>query len=231
MPATRPRVVHAAVALCAVAALAAAPALATPVEDRNSSTAETLSDAVEAGEGVIAGKWFWGGWWGWGHSYYNYWSYYPYYCNYWNYGYGGYGGYGAYKSAASGQSETPKKVTAADAAARAAETRARREGLTETPRSDAEIESGVSKERLAVESRARERASERASAERAGVATGCGDWLGVTPEQLAGAPANVAVVDDACCWPSGCALAASTECEDEGRACCAPDSERIEGCE
>jgi len=103
--------------------------------------------------------------------------------------------------------------------------------LTETARSDAEIESGVSKERLAVESRARERASERASAERAGVATGCGDWLGVTPEQLAGAPANVAVVDDACCWPSGCALAASTECEDEGRACCAPDSERIEGCE
>ena len=231
MPATRPRIVHAAVALSVLAAFAAAPALATEVEDRN-QTAETPSDAVEAGEGVIAGKWFWGGWYGWGHYYkYNYWSYYPYYCNYWNYGYGGYYGYGAYKSAASGQSETPKKVTAADAAARAAETRARRESLTETARSDAEIESGVSNERLAVESRARERASERASAERAGVATGCGDWLGVTPEQLAGAPANGAVVDDACCWPSGCALAASTECEDEGRACCAPDSERVEGCE
>ena len=156
-------------------------------------------------------------------------SYYPYYCKHWNYGYGY--GYGATKAAASGSVEAPKTVTAADAAARAAETRARREGLTETARSDAEIESGVSNERLAVESRARERASERASAERAGVAAGCGDWLGVTPEQLAGAPANVAVVDDACCWPSGCALAASTECEDEGRACCAPDSERVEGCE
>ena len=156
-------------------------------------------------------------------------SYYPYYCKHWNYGYGY--GYGATKAAASGSVEAPKTVTAADAAARAAETRARRESLTETARSDAEIESDVSNERLAVESRARERASERASAERAGVATGCGDWLGVTPEQLAGAPANVAVVDDACCWPSGCALAASTECEDEGTACCAPDSRRIEGCE
>ena len=77
MPATRPRIVHAAVALSVLAAFAAAPALATEVEDRN-QTAETPSDAVEAGEGVIAGKWFWGGWYGWGHYYkYNYWSYYP----------------------------------------------------------------------------------------------------------------------------------------------------------
>ena len=128
MPATRPRIVHAAVALSVLAAFAAAPALATEVEDRN-QTAETPSDAVEAGEGVIAGKWFWGGWYGWGHYYkYNYWSYYPYYCNYWNYGYGGYYGYGAYKSAASGQSETPKKVTAGGRrGARPPRTRARRE--------------------------------------------------------------------------------------------------------
>ena len=232
MPATRPRVFHAAVALCAVAALAASPALATPVEDRNSSTAETPSDAVEAGEGVIAGKWFWGGWWG-HHSYYNaYWSYYPYYCDYWNYGYGGY--HLAYKSAASGLAETPKKVTAADAEARAAEVRARREGVTETVRGvEASDTTSTSGERRVapVESRTRERASERASAERANVAAGCGEWLGVTPEQLAGAPANVAVVDDACCWPSGCALAASSECEDDGRACCVPDSKRVEGCE
>ena len=47
MPATRPRIVHAAVALSVLAALAAAPALATEVEDRN-QTAETPSDAVEA---------------------------------------------------------------------------------------------------------------------------------------------------------------------------------------
>ena len=184
---------------------------------------------AEAGEGVIAGKWFWGGWYGWAITRYNYWSYYPYYCNYWNYGYGGY--HATARTCPLLRARGNAEESPPGRRALRVGTRARRESLTETARSDAEIESGVSNERLAVESRARERASERASAERAGVATGCGDWLGVTPEQLAGAPANVAVVDDACCWPSGCALAASTECEDEGRACCAPDSERVEGCE
>lgn len=235
MPVTRQRVFHAAVALIALAALAAAPALATEVEDRN-QTSETPSDAVEAGEGEIAGKWFWKGWWGWGSGYaYNYWytPYYNSYCRYWNYGYG-YKGYGAYKAAASGTVETRKKVTAADATARAAEVRATLEGLTETTRGVAagepsKSESGATGERLAVDARAR--LKKRASAERARVAAGCGDWLGVAQESLAAAPATVAVVDDACCWPSRCALAASTGCEDEGRACCVPDSRRVEGCE
>ena len=72
MPVVRPRTFFTAVALIALAALAAAPALATEVDDRN-RTAETPSDAVEAGESEIAGKWFWGGWWGAYPSYYSYW--------------------------------------------------------------------------------------------------------------------------------------------------------------
>ena len=45
------------------------------------------------------------------------------------------------------------------------------------------------------------------------------------------APSNVAVRDDACCWPSGCALAASAGCvAEDGGACCVPDSERLEEC-
>jgi hypothetical protein len=53
----------------------------------------------------------------------------------------------------------------------------------------------------------------------------------VTEEAIAAAPASVAVVDDACCFPSRCALAASAECADDaGANCCVPDSRREEGC-
>ena len=71
----------------------------------------------------------------------------------------------------------------------------------------------------------------RASSERTDVASSCVEWLGVDDVALAAAPSNVAVRDDACCWPSGCALAASAGCvAEDGGACCVPDSERLEEC-
>ena len=60
-------------------------------------------------------------------------------------------------------------------------------------------------------------------------ALGCVDWLGVDEEKISSAPKELAVVDDACCYPSGCALAESSGCVADGGACCVPDSTREEG--
>ena len=60
-------------------------------------------------------------------------------------------------------------------------------------------------------------------------ALGCVDWLGVDEEKISSAPKELAVVDDACCYPSGCALAESSGCVADGAACCVPDSTREEG--
>ena len=79
-------------------------------------------------------------------------------------------------------------------------------------------EEGISRSRAP---RARARAStRRASSERTDVASGASSGWASTTRHSRRRPSNVAVRDDACCWPSGCALAASAGCvaEDGGRA-------------
>jgi hypothetical protein len=231
MTATRPRISHAAAALCLVAVLAAAaPALATKVVDRSATAVSAFSTSppptpppnAEEEDGVISGKWFWGGWYGWSCCWSYKYSYYPYYCNYWNYGYGyyGYDGYG-YDGKSVG--DTNKTVTAEDAALRAAEVRAGDDTSAARVTSAGRSNDDSYGELLAFR-------RVRASAARRDVANSCAEWLGVTEEQLLEAPPDVAVVEDKCCWPSSCALAVSSGGDDGGVKCCVPDSERIEGC-
>ena len=123
---------------------------------------------------------------------------------YWNYGYTAY-----YKSADAKAPESVLEMTAADA-----EARAEKVSRARGPRP-----------------RGARASTRRASSKRTDVASSCAEWLGVEEAALAAAPSNVAVRDDACCWPSGCALAASAECvAEDGGACCVPDSERLEEC-
>ncbi|MDA9098054.1 hypothetical protein N9L76_03875 [bacterium] len=226
MTATHARISYAAAALCLVAVLAAAtPAHAREVADGTTVKAEkettVTPDAAES-DTAVSGKWFWGGWYGWrGWGSWGY-NYYPYYCNYWNYGYG-HGGYGTYGA----KSAKAKNVTAVDAVLRAAEVRADTDSVT-AARGTAKRAKRSNEEDQAEDPTAFRRV--RASVARTYVAKSCAEWLGVTKEQLNSAPSDVAVVDDKCCWPSGCALAASTGCDYDGAPCCVPDSERNEGC-
>ena len=62
-------------------------------------------------------------------------------------------------------------------------------------------------------------------------ASACSEWLGVTLNEISEAPNEVAVVNDGCCFPSGCARAPSAGCfAQDGQSCCVPDSERKETC-
>ena len=63
------------------------------------------------------------------------------------------------------------------------------------------------------------------------IASTCAEWLGVSLDEISSAPDEVKVQDDACCYPSGCALAPSAGCiAKDGQPCCVPDSERREVC-
>ena len=201
------------------------------------------ADRTEGGETPdnTLGRWWWGGWYGWK----GWWGYYtyPYYTSYWyaphplsrppyfipprtfdsclstppastlvpassRSGYWNYG-YGYHKSADAKAPESVNEMTAADA-----EARAKRVSRARGPRA-----------------RGARASTRRASSERTDVASSCVEWLGVDDAALAAAPSNVAVRDDACCWPSGRALAASAGCvAEDGGACCVPDSERLEEC-
>lgn len=178
------------------------------------------------------GRWWKGGWygwgWGWGYPYYYGYSYYPYYCNYWGYGYGG---YGYYKSAGGDPAQPPPQTNAAaaDEDENAAATPSPPRRQRRITAADAEKRASTVAARL--EAKGREGGSKRSRLSVDRAASGCADWLGVTEEAIAAAPASVAVVDDACCFPSRCALAASAKCADDaGANCCVPDSGREEGC-
>lgn len=237
-----------------------ADAVPTPREARVVATGEGSTEDVLAGDASAEGnataptepkeekppdntlgRWWWGGWYGWK----GWWGYYtyPYYTSYWyaphplsrppyfipsrpfdsclstppastlvpassRSGYWNYG-YGYHKSADAKAPESVNEMTAADA-----EARAKRVSRARGPRP-----------------RGARASTRRASSERTDVASSCVEWLGVDDAALAAAPSNVAVRDDACCWPSGCALAASAGCvAEDGGACCVPDSERLEEC-
>lgn len=63
------------------------------------------------------------------------------------------------------------------------------------------------------------------------IASTCAEWLSVSLDEISSAPDEVKVQDDACCYPSGCALAPSAGCiAKDGQPCCVPDSERREVC-
>lgn len=153
------------------------------------------------------GRWF--GWFGWGHKYPYYYSYsyphYNYYSNYWcgtpYYGGGSHGGYNG------GYNSYYKSAS----------------GETKDEMKSRQV---LPRDQLAKQAMQRQ----TIAAKRVPAST-CLEWLGVTLNEISEAPNEVAVVNDGCCFPSGCALAPSAGCfAQDGQPCCVPDSERKETC-
>lgn len=153
------------------------------------------------------GRWF--GWFGWGHKYPYYYSYsyphYNYYSNYWcGTPYYGGGSHGGYKG---GYNSYYKSAS----------------GETKDEMKSRQV---LPRDQLAKQAMQRQ----TIAAKRVPAST-CSEWLGVTLNEISEAPNEVAVVNDGCCFPSGCALAPSAGCfAQDGQPCCVPDSERKETC-